>query len=277
MSDVEKYGLVAVVFVGGLLLVIATQGGFGGGDAQALAPEVIDTATPLRAPAPKTGGENTVRVVSVLPDTPFHWDEPPVPYPGRRSVGLPGAGADDAAGVPSSLPLSGPKVAASPALPDAAAAATPRALPGTHTIAKGETLETVADKYLGSKTRWRELLPLNPGLDPKKLQIGQVLRVSAGQPSAPLAAAPAPNPPAPVPAPPSTSSPLAKPAPAASTAAATSTSKGRTHTVVKGDTLGAIAKKYLGSSARADEIFKANTGVLKSMDDLAVGQVLRIP
>jgi hypothetical protein len=85
MSDVEKYGLVAVVFVGGLLLVIATQGGFGGGDSQSLAPEIVDSAAPLRSKAP--AGDSTVRVVSVLPDTPFHWDEPPVPYPGRRSAG----------------------------------------------------------------------------------------------------------------------------------------------------------------------------------------------
>ena len=271
MSDVEKYGLVAVVFVGGLLLVIATQGGFGGGDAQALAPEVIDSATPLRAAAPKPGASNTVRVVSVLPDTPFHWDEPPVPYPGRRSVGQPGSASDDAVDAQASPPLSGRQVAAGPAASEPAAAATPRALPGTHTVAKGETLETIADQYLGSKTRWRELLPLNPGLDPKKLQIGQVLRVSASPPRAPLAAAPSPN--ALVPAPTVAAAPLAKPAPAASTSPET----GRTHTVVKGDTLGGIAKTYLGSAARADEIYKANTDVLKSKDDLAVGQVLRIP
>ncbi|HZM00812.1 MAG TPA: hypothetical protein VFD43_11235, partial [Planctomycetota bacterium] len=89
MSDVEKYGLVAVVFVGGLLLVIATQGGFGGGEADALAPELIDTATPLRGTAPKTGADQAVRVVPVLPDTPFRWDESPLPYPGRRSTGQP--------------------------------------------------------------------------------------------------------------------------------------------------------------------------------------------
>ena len=32
----------------------------------------------------------------------------------------------------------------------------------------------------------------------------------------------------------------------------------RTHTVVDGDTLAALAERYLGSSARADEIYQAN-------------------
>lgn len=48
----------------------------------------------------------------------------------------------------------------------------------------------------------------------------------------------------------------------------------RTHTVVRGDTLWAIAKKYLGSGARWREIQSVNG--LKS-DVIRVGQVLKIP
>jgi len=268
MSDVEKYGLVAVVFVGGLLLVIATQGGFGGGDAKSLAPEVIDSATPLRESAPRPGGDNAVRVVPVLPDAPFRWDEPPVPYPGRRS-------SSPAAAVPGATPpavADAQTAAAATAAPAPGAGQAPRTPPGTHEVAKGETLETIAERYFGSKTRWKELLVLNPGLDPKRLQIGQVLRISAA-PSVTDATARVPAITTPAPA-------SAAPAPgagAAKLAAAPNAGKVRTHTVVKGDTLGAIAKTYLGSSTRADEIYKANTDVLKNKDDLAVGQVLRIP
>jgi len=262
MSDVEKYGLVAVVFVGGLLLVIATQGGFGGG-AESLAPEVIDSAAPMRTAAPRPG-ENTVRVVSVLPDTPFRWDEPPVPYPGRRSVdgGTQAAASDTAA---KSV------AAAAPAKPGSAAA---RVKPGTHVVAKGETLEDIALEHLGSKTRWKELVALNPGLDPRKMQIGQVLQIAAASPPVPLAVAARTDP-----TPASTPPVVAKPPPAAAKPApvAAAPAKGRKHTVAKGDTLGAIARKYLGSSARADEIYQANTDVLKTKDDLSVGQVLRIP
>lgn len=261
MSDVEKYGLVAVVFVGGLLLVIATQGGFGGGDKPALAPEVVDAAAPLRSKAPP--GDSTVRVVSVLPDTPFRWDEPPVPYPGRRSAGAP------------QTPAPGSD-AAQPDKPTSSAAA-PKS--GTHVVAKGETLEDIAEEYLGSKTRWKELISLNPGLDPRKLQIGQVLQVKPAASVALSVSAPAPQ------AKPAAATETAAPTVSASTPATdktaapatTAAKKGRTHTVAKGDTLGAIAKKYLGSSARADEIYQANTDVLKNKHDLDVGQVLRIP
>lgn len=271
MSDVEKYGLVAVVFVGGLLLVIATQGGFGGKDAKALAPEVIDSATPMRS-TPGKSGDNTVRVVSVLPDTPFQWNEPPVPYPGRRSAGQPAGaarGASDDSAVPVTPPLSMPSTKGAATNAATGSGAGTLAQPSTHVIAKGETLEDVAEKYLGAKSRWRELIAWNPGLDPRRLKIGQVVRVSASQPGASLAVTPKL-----VPAAQATGPAPAAPAPSAALASA---AKSQTHTVVKGDTLGKIAKKYLGSATRADDIYKANTDVLKSKDALAVGQVLRIP
>ena len=49
------------------------------------------------------------------------------------------------------------------------------------------------------------------------------------------------------------------------------------HTVVKGDTLSAIAKKTLGSASRYMEIFEANKPMLKHPDKIYPGQVLRIP
>jgi len=50
-----------------------------------------------------------------------------------------------------------------------------------------------------------------------------------------------------------------------------------THTVVSGDTLGKIAKKYLGDASRYPEIFEANKHQLSSPDAISVGQVLAIP
>ena len=49
------------------------------------------------------------------------------------------------------------------------------------------------------------------------------------------------------------------------------------HTVAKGDTLSAIAKKTLGSANRYMEIFEANKPMLKHPDKIYPGQVLRIP
>lgn len=49
------------------------------------------------------------------------------------------------------------------------------------------------------------------------------------------------------------------------------------HTVEKGDTLSAVAKKTLGSANRYNEIFEANKPMLSHPDKIYPGQVLRIP
>lgn len=49
------------------------------------------------------------------------------------------------------------------------------------------------------------------------------------------------------------------------------------HTVVKGDTLSAIAKKTLGNANRYPEIFEANRPMLTHPDKIYPGQMLRIP
>lgn len=49
------------------------------------------------------------------------------------------------------------------------------------------------------------------------------------------------------------------------------------HTVEKGDTLSAIAKKTLGSANRYMDIFEANKPMLTHPDKIYPGQVLRIP
>jgi len=49
------------------------------------------------------------------------------------------------------------------------------------------------------------------------------------------------------------------------------------HTVVRGDTLGKIAKTYYGNAMRYPEIFEANKPMLTDPDKIYPGQVLRIP
>jgi nucleoid-associated protein YgaU len=51
----------------------------------------------------------------------------------------------------------------------------------------------------------------------------------------------------------------------------------RRHTIVDGDTLRGLAERYLGSAARADEIFAANRDVLNDPELLPIGAVLTIP
>ncbi|RXJ52543.1 peptidoglycan-binding protein LysM [Gelidibacter gilvus] len=49
------------------------------------------------------------------------------------------------------------------------------------------------------------------------------------------------------------------------------------HTVIKGDTLGKIAKKYYGNAMKYPLIFDANKPMLTDPDKIYPGQVLRIP
>ncbi len=49
------------------------------------------------------------------------------------------------------------------------------------------------------------------------------------------------------------------------------------HTVVSGDSLSKIAKKYYGNAMKYPVIFEANKPMLKSPDLIYPGQVLRIP
>ncbi len=240
MSDIEKYGLFAVLFVGGILLLIAVGGGFADEPAPAAAqasglPVVLERPATLRAPEGDARDPRVVHVSPLLPtDKAFTWGEPPVAYPGERS---------SAATAPAA-----PVVLEAPATSGSAAA--------TYVIREGDTLADIAQKELGSATRWDQLVKLNPGLDPKRLKIGQTIRLTGSSPAV-------------------LAEPQAAPAPAAARPVASSA--GRTHTVASGDTLGGIAKKYLGSITKADAIYEANRDVLKNPDTLRIGQVLRIP
>lgn len=48
-----------------------------------------------------------------------------------------------------------------------------------HTVASGETLSGIAQRYYGSPARWREIAAANGVRDPRRLQIGQVLTIPA--------------------------------------------------------------------------------------------------
>ncbi len=49
------------------------------------------------------------------------------------------------------------------------------------------------------------------------------------------------------------------------------------HEVVSGDTLGAIAKTYLGSVSKYMDVFNANKDILDNPDMIKVGQKVKIP
>ena len=51
----------------------------------------------------------------------------------------------------------------------------------------------------------------------------------------------------------------------------------KSYTVKAGDTLSMIAEKVYGDAAKFEAIFEANKDILKSANDIKVGQELKIP
>ncbi len=117
-----------------------------------------------------------------------------------------------------------------------------------HVVKSGEVLGDIAQQYLGSAKKWKDLVQANPGLDPKSLKVGQKINIPAKPDVAPTA--------------PGVSPVVGGPGE-------------RTYTIQKGDTLYAIAKRELGNSRRWKEIESLNGGL--SSADLKVGHTIKLP
>ncbi len=163
-----------------------------------------------------------------------------------------------------------------------------------YTIQKGDTLDKIAQRYLGAAYRWKYLFELNKDRikDPNKLKAGTVIVIPIEVDSdnvkdlpVPDAAPPAekvPEEPAVAPQP-SASEPAAAavepaaenvPAPSEPAAAPTAT---REYKVKSGDTLGGISMQELGTSKRWREIYELNKDRIKDPNRLKAGQVIMLP
>jgi len=47
----------------------------------------------------------------------------------------------------------------------------------TYTVKKKDTLWSIASRLLGNGQRWRDIVAANPGLDPKKMAVGQTIQI----------------------------------------------------------------------------------------------------
>lgn len=111
----------------------------------------------------------------------------------------------------------------------------------TYTIKSGDTLSSIAEQTLGSTARWNDIAEANPYLDPRKLKVGQVIRLP--DPASSNAGTPA----------------------AASSNASISTAAGPLEYVVReGDTLSRIARVHYSDPNLWDVIYRANKAAIGS-------------
>jgi len=126
----------------------------------------------------------------------------------------------------------------------------------TYKIAKGDTLGAISKKFYGTSDKWQKIVDANKdkNLNPNNLVVGTeiVIPEVEKKPSAPAVTR--------------------------ETGGTTETAGGKTHTVVKGDTLYSIAKQYYGDGTKYRKVWEANKDKLPKVDSpLQVGMKLTVP
>ena len=128
-----------------------------------------------------------------------------------------------------------------------------------HVVRDGERMQSIAEEYFGSTSQWHVIARANPFVDPRELRVGMVLRIPRdpqniqgevqGRTTEPGIIESHANDPSSV----------------------------IEYVVRPGDSLSRIAVRIYGSSRYAKHIFESNRDKLRSMDDISVGQLLKLP
>ncbi|HRQ74044.1 MAG TPA: LysM peptidoglycan-binding domain-containing protein [Phycisphaerales bacterium] len=145
--------------------------------------------------------------------------------------------------------------------------AAPAESPRVHFVAKGESLFGIAKRYYGDGNQWRRIAEHNRG----KVSADGTVREGVRLEIPGVAATGAPETPR--------TQPQTRPQPREATPRAPEPQRPgpTTYTVRKGDTLGEIAQRTLGSSRRMSDLLAANKGRIDDPDDIRAGMVLTIP
>ncbi len=127
-----------------------------------------------------------------------------------------------------------------------------------HRVAKGESLWGIAERYYGDGALYARLAKINEGRvgDDGTVRVGATILIP---PAAELGAAGRP----------STTVAERRPEPAPE--------PDRRYTIRKGDTLGEISQRLLGTSKRWREILELNEDVIRDEDVVPVGVTIRVP
>jgi nucleoid-associated protein YgaU len=154
----------------------------------------------------------------------------------------------------------------------------------THKVVDGDTLQNLAQHYLGRANRYLELYEYNRDIlkNPEVLPIGAELRIPS-QVALPSTG----NAPVQAPAPSTLIAPLVpvstvpvstSPAPNGKGALPVAQHSGpRTYTVQVGDNLIDLARKFYGDGRQAQTLYQANRNVMRTPNDLRPGMVLAVP
>jgi nucleoid-associated protein YgaU len=115
-------------------------------------------------------------------------------------------------------------------------------------VEKGDLLGKISKKFYGTHQRYKEILAANPGLNPKALRPGMIIKIPhqpKGLPVNSVAYVQEPK------------------------------LKHRMYTIKKGDTLGEISQRELGSFKHLHKIMELNPGLSPSR--LRLGQKIKLP
>jgi len=132
---------------------------------------------------------------------------------------------------------------------------TPQKRPFTeYTVKRNDTYESISKKMYGTIRYARSIMAANPYISPTSLRPGRVILIPV-DPNNAQGAKQGDN----------------------TTDVSTNEPAYIEYTVVKGDTLSELAQRFYGSMRYADVIYQANRDTLSNMNDLHLGQTLRIP
>lgn len=225
MTDLDRYGLFALAVV--ILLILFISMGNMECDEDDEGYDSVSLITELPVPEPVEIDDSAPVLIQHGPATTrgdFDFDENPASYPG---------GDEETASPPAPEPVRGAYV--------------------LHKVRKGESYSSISKKYYGSTVHWGSLQSANPGVTPRSLKVGQVIRV----PKKPDLS-------------------IRQEGSGKSVAGSESRSPIR-HKVRKNDTLAGISKQYYGTTRKWRLIYDANRSKIRNPDVLKVGVSLSIP
>jgi len=128
-----------------------------------------------------------------------------------------------------------------------------------HVVQPDELMQTIAKHYFGSIDDWTVIAKANPRIDPRKLRPGMVLRIPKDKTNIQGKLVGTQSQPGVIESHTDTDSKIIE------------------YIVQSGDSLSRISLRIYGSTRHARFIYDSNRDILRSMDSISIGQLLKLP